>query len=450
MMTIGIMLLSSVFAFMFSNFYYQQKLKPENDAKNTKIALEIATYMESIEPSMIPQYLENIAAIGYQLMWVPHKNKREFFGDPFRDKNLPQVTEEKVLNGEIYHGMLHFPQETFVTGFFANELTNTIGVPIHIAGKNQALFLQPNIKLLFHEMHYLFTWILLLTVILSILFVLLSTKLLIQPIERLTEATKELSEGKFSINLAIERKDEIGKLAQHFTTMAKKLEKLDEMKSEFIENASHDIQTPLATMKGYIKLLQRNNLSCKERKKYLAILKREMKRLSNLTKQLLLLASIDRNDPPTIPQTFNISKQLKEIIFHYQWLLNERSIMVSYTLPEVIYEGNEALLYNVWENLFTNAIKYNKEGGTIDVKILENKKEINVQFQDSGRGLSEEEQQRIFERFYRIDRARSKNVEGTGLGLAIASAIVDLHKGFISIKSDRKKGSTFTVHLPKL
>src|SRR5699024_4135509 len=103
-------------------------------------------------------------------------------------------------------------------------------------------------------------------------------------------ATKELAAGNFSITLDISREDEIGELAQNFTTMARQLDKLDEMKNEFIENASHDIQTPLANIKGYTKLLETKDISVKEQEKYVTIIQQEINRLSSLTKQLLLLA----------------------------------------------------------------------------------------------------------------------------------------------------------------
>lgn len=434
---------------MFSNFYYQQKLKPYNDEKNTKIALDIANYVNHEQHIHLEHYLENISAVGYQIFLADKEGNKTFFGDPFRDKTLSNQTIELVLNGEVYHGIAQFPQETFVTGFFANELTNTIGVPLEHNNKQYALFIRPNIKLLFNEMHILFAWLLALTIVLSIIFVWISAKYLVNPISKLTRATKDLSEGNFSIELDINRKDEIGKLATSFTNMAQQLEKLDEMKSEFISNITHDIQSPLSNIKGYSHLLEKDTLSEEDKSHYISIINNEINRLSSLTKQLLLLASLDRGDDLLNKITYPLSDQLKEVIFNHQWAINEKRIMISYSMPDIDINGDPALLYNVWENLLTNAIKYNKENGSIDISIIKKEKEIEIRFQDSGIGLSQAVQKRIFDRFYREDSARTSTVEGTGLGLSIVSSIVKLHGGRIEADSEENVGSTFTVYLPK-
>jgi|SRR5690625_664421 len=448
--TITIMLISGFLAFMFSNFYYQQKLKPDNDEKNTKIALDIANYVKNAQNIHLENYLENISTVGYQIFLTDEAGNETYYGDPFRDKTLPSQTKSRVLNGEVYHGIAQFPQETFVTGFFANELTNTIGVPLEYNNKQYALFIRPNIKLLFNEMHFLFAWLLGLTITLSIIFVFISTKYLINPISKLTKATKSLSEGNFSIKLDIDREDEIGNLAQSFTNMAKQLEKLDEMKNEFIGNISHDIQSPLLNIKGYSNLLGTNTVSEKEKDHYVSIINKEINRLSNLTKQLLLLASLDRGEEFLKKENYLLSDQLEKIIYNHQWLIHEKGMMISYSLPDIRVYGDPSLLYNVWENLLTNAIKYNKENGSINISIRENEKNIEICFQDSGIGMSEKVQGRIFNRFYREDSARTRIVEGTGLGLSIALSIVQLHDGHLTVESKRNVGTTFMVYLPKM
>lgn len=447
--TIAIMLLSGVFAFLLSNFYYQQKLKPLNDEKNTKIALDMVSFIEEQDHIKLDSYLNNIADVGYRMVLVDDEGNEKYFGAAFRDKGLPNQIKDSVLNGTIYHGMAEFPQETFVTGFFANELENTIGVPLTYEGEQYALFIRPDIKLLFNEMHYLLAWLLLFTIILSIVLVLISTKYLVHPLSKITKATERLSKGNFDIKLEIERDDEIGQLAKSFTHMAKQLEALDDMKNEFISNISHDIKSPLSNIKGYVQLLENEALDKTEKEKYMTIIHQEISRLSNLTKQLLLLASLDRQEQLLKKEKFLVSDQLKEIIRSHQWSLEEKGLMVSYTLPEktMIY-GDPSMLYNVWENLFTNAIKYNEESGSIDVTVVEHDKSIEVRFEDTGIGLDEHIKDRIFDRFFREDSSRNRKIEGTGLGLAIVSRIVELHDGDIQIKSVYGKGTTISVYLP--
>ncbi|MBX9974795.1 HAMP domain-containing sensor histidine kinase [Cytobacillus firmus] len=446
--TIGIMIISSVFAFLISNTYYQQKLKPYNDHKITRFAESIAAFADEHPTINLNDYLDNISSVGYQIYLVDGRGDESFFGAPFRDQGLSVSTQEHVLNGNIYHGILHFPHRTFVTGFFANELKNTIGVPLTHDGKKYALFIRPDLKLLFNEMHLLFGWMLALTIILSIVMVIFSTKYLVKPISKLTKATKSLSKGEFNVNLDITRHDELGELSQNFLKMARKLEQMDEMRKEFISNISHDIQSPLSNIKGYTNLMGKESIKQEERVHYVSIINGEIRRLSTLTKQLLLLASLDRNDDILKKKAFNVGQQIHELVKNYQWRINEKGIMLSHSLPDTEIIGDPSLLNTVWDNLLANAIKYNKPDGSIDISIEEKGESIFVTIEDTGIGLTNSEIDRIFDRFYRADTARTRTIEGTGLGLSIVWTIVNLHGGHVHVNSKGKEGTAFTIELP--
>jgi signal transduction histidine kinase len=446
--TTGMMLISFIFAFLISNAYYHQIVKPLNDEKNTKVALNIATFAKEYSNANLGDYLENISTVGYQLYLIDSFGNEKFFGEPFRDKSLPRTAKEQVLKGGIFHGILHYPRETFVTGFFANELRNSIGVPLEHNGKEYALFIRPDIKFLFKEMQVLFGWILLLAIALTIVMVLINTRYLIKPITTLTKATKSLATGNYNVELDSNRDDELGQLSHSFLQMARKLEQMDDMRKEFISNISHDIQSPLSNIKGYTNLLDHDSLSKKDRTQYVTIINGEIKRLSSLTKQLLLLASLDRNEDVMNKSVFNISEQIKSLIRNYQWAISEKGLMLSYSLPDVEIMGDPSLLETVWDNLLSNAIKYNKPSGSIEIWIEERGKSVLVTFADTGIGMSDSELDRIFERFYRADIARTRTVEGTGLGLSIVETIVELHSGRINVKSKEKEGSTFIIELP--
>ncbi|WP_053435359.1 sensor histidine kinase [Sporosarcina globispora] len=122
--------------------------------------------------------------------------------------------------------------------------------------------------------------------------------------------------------------------------------------------------------------------------------------------------------------------------------------MLGYSLPDVEITGDPSLLNTVWYNLLSNAIKYNKSNGSIEISIEEKEKSVLVTFEDTGIGLNHKEKERIFDRFYRVDTARSRTVEGTGLGLSIVAAIVKLHGGQIHVYSTEEEGTIFVVELP--
>lgn len=446
--TIGIMLFSGIISFLISNTYYQHKLKPQNDQKITNFAQSIASFAEEHPYIELRDYLQNVSSLGYQMYLVDESGEGTFFGAAFRDESISITVKEEVLDGNVYHGILHFSGETFVTGFFANELRNTIGIPITHNGNNYALFIRPDIKLLFNEMHLLFAWLLLFTIVLSTIMVVISTKYLVKPISKLTKATKSLSEGKFNVELDVASNDELGELSNSFLTMATKLEQMDDVRKEFISNISHDIQSPLSNIKGYINLLENESITSKDRAHYVSIINDEIKRLSTLTKQLLLLASLDRNEDILKRKTFNVSEQLKELVRNYQWLMSEKDIMLSYSLLDVEINGDPSLLHTVWDNLLTNAIKYNKQNGTIEITMEKSEDSIEVTFADTGIGMDLKEKERIFDRFYRADAARTRTIEGTGLGLSIVWTIVHLHNGDVQVTSTEGEGSTFIVKLP--
>lgn len=445
--TISIMMISSILAFMVTNFYYQQKLKPENDEKNTDIALEMAQFVEKSTES-IDHYFTHIADVGYQLYVVSETGEEAFYGAPFREENLRERDIESVLSGDIFHGMATFPQETFVTGFFANELMNTIGVSFEKDGKTYALFMRPNIKLLFNEIHILLAWLLVATILISIVFVLISARFLAKPIEQLDRAAKEIADGNFSIDLDIDRKDELGELANSFIYMVHQLEKVDEMKSEFIGNVSHDIQTPLANIKGYTDLLQKKHISTKEKETYALIIHEEIMRLSALTKQLLLLASIDSKEAQIKRAYFSLDEQIRSVVRRNMWQMEEKGIMVSLDIQSMTVYGDENLLYNVWENLLSNAIKYNKEHGMIEVSATATESLLAITWKDTGIGMTDKVRTQIFSRFYREDTSRTRHIAGTGLGLSIVESIVLLHGGRIVIESEENEGTTIQVILP--
>lgn len=446
--TIGMMLISFILAFIISNSYYQQKLKPVNDQKNTQVALDIANFAEAHPEINLTEYLESLAATGYQFCLVDEDGNRTFFGEPFREQTLHVSSEKKVLEGEVFHGILQFPQETFVTGFFANELKNTIGVPLNHNGNRFALFVRPDIKFLFNEMHVLFGWIVGLTILISVVMVLIYTRYLVKPISDLTKATKSLENSDFNVALDINRHDELGELSNSFLQMARKLEQIDDIRKEFISNISHDIQSPLSNIKGYANLLEKESLTNEEKNQYVSIINDEIKRLSSLTKQLLLLASLDRNEDIVKKQPFNLGQQIKDLIRHYQWSVGEKGIMLGYELPDIEIIGDPSLLNTVWDNLLSNAIKYNKSDGSIEISAEEKGQLVIVTFEDTGIGMNSKEVDRIFDRFYRADKSRTRSVEGTGLGLSIVKTIVNLHGGSITVTSNENVGTKFSVELP--
>ncbi|WP_203249034.1 sensor histidine kinase [Sporosarcina beigongshangi] len=449
-MTAAIMVISGLIAFLAVNTYYHQYLKGQNDEKNMTIAKSVASFIQSNEGLDLGDYLTTQSAVGYKLYVVNERREVMQYGEPFRVENLAEKAIDQVLNGDVYHGMRDLPSETFVTGFFSNESANTVGVPFDYKGQAYALFLRPDIKMLFTEVHYILGGMVLVMAGISLLSMLLVAKKLIDPITALTAATRKVGEEQFTGTLSIHRRDEIGQLANSFQQMTEKLSENDRIRKEFISDVSHDFQSPLLNIKGYAQLLLDDQLSEESRKSYASVIQSETERLSSLTKQLLLLTSLDQLSSPLEMKTFALDEQLRETVRKYRWLLEEKEMSLSMDIDEVRYTGDPAFLEKVWENLVLNALKYTELGGAVDILLTEGDNDITVTIRDTGIGISEESIQRIFDRFYRADDSRTQETGGTGLGLSIVQQVVKLHGGTVDVVSRIGEGTSFTVRLPKL
>ncbi|WP_455661494.1 sensor histidine kinase [Pradoshia sp.] len=448
--TLFILLSSMVVAFLLANLVYFTFTKEKVDGENVMIAEEIVSSMDEQahgSEKAAESYLETIAKLGYQIVLVNENGNRTPFGEAFTDTSLSDEAVQTVLNGEVYHGMRTFSDRFLMMSHFSNKLENTVGVPFKMDGGSYGLFLRPTNKMLFSDMHMVIAGFVAAIAIVSILGVVLMTRKLIRPITQLTEATKAVANENYDYELSISREDELGQLAQSFHTMQRQLSQNDEARKTFINNVSHDFQSPLMNIQGYAELLQSGHFNQEDYKEYASIIDREARHLSSLTNQLLLLTSLDQASYSLKRRKVCINQQLREVIRKTQWLLEEKGIELSYQLEECYTAADEELLLNVWENLLSNAIKYTNEGGRIQIMCRANQGFVEVLIKDTGIGISKENMEKIFDRFYRVDEARKKK-DGTGLGLSIVKEIIELHEGKIELESSIGEGSTFKVTLP--
>jgi len=448
--TIAIMVISSFIAFVLSNLYYQYNLKPFNDQKVTAMANDIGNFYDSHPEIDIHEYLHHLGQLGYQFYLVNEQGKEWLYGGIFREQDLPLETVKQVLDGSVYHGIAEFPSGLFITGFFDNVLSNSIGIPLQVDGTPHALFIRPDITVQFGEMRIFFSIIMVIAILLSILLVGIITRFIVKPIVKLTEATQSVAQGQYNIELNVSRRDELGQLADRFSQMAKSLAQLEQMRQEFVSNVSHEIQSPLASIQGFSQTLQTKRLSEEQQQHYLSIIEAESRRMSQLSKQLLMLASLDKEENILEKTTFDVAEQIKQVLFHTEWSWRSKDLTIDMSLPSTYIYGDQQLLHQVWTNLITNSIKYTLAGGVISLRITEQNKHCRIEVSDSGIGIAQEHLPHIFNRFYRVDEARDRSEGSSGLGLSITQKIVELHGGRIHVTSEPGMGTTFTVTLPTI
>jgi signal transduction histidine kinase len=264
---------------------------------------------------------------------------------------------------------------------------------------------------------------------------------------------EKLSKGDYKINLK-ESNSEFGKLAKSFNKMSKELEKRNNdliesanNKQLFIDNLSHEMNTPLTSIQGYAELLQKANLTEEQKDKYLTYIQSESKRISDMYKKLLLLSYKKNADLDF--KNVNISNVFSEIYKSQKNRLDSKNIdLIINNQLENIY-GDETLIIMCVSNLVKNAINVSDVNSKIIINALKINDKKYIQVVDYGPGISKENIAKITEPFYRVDKVRSRKNGGAGLGLSICKSIMELHKGDLKIESDIGKGSIFILEFPK-
>jgi len=230
------------------------------------------------------------------------------------------------------------------------------------------------------------------------------------------------------------------------------LARLEEVRRDFVANASHELRTPLAAIRGFAEtLLESPTLTDAERRSYLEIIDRHAQRLAHIVHDLLELSTVERGRLRLEPVEVDVGQLIDSLIRDTRPRLRERRLEIGYSAQgKALAFADPRALEQVLINLLDNAMKYTEPGGRIELIVEEAGPKLRVRVRDTGIGIPEEDLGRIFERFYRVDKARSRALGGTGLGLAIVKHLVQSLGGEISVASRLGEGSTFTFTLPRV
>jgi signal transduction histidine kinase len=262
------------------------------------------------------------------------------------------------------------------------------------------------------------------------------------------EALERIARGDFSVFIRVEKNNPFSGIAESVNKMARELGTMENLRQNFISNVSHEIQSPLTSIRGFAALLKNEELTAELKAHYIDVIETEAKRLSTLSDNLMRLSMLESNAQPLTFTFFSLDKQLKNavLMLEPQWMA--KNLEVSLSLEKIACSGDEGLLSQVWVNLLHNAIKFTPDAGRISVELAYEEGGIVCRISDTGAGISEEDRMHIFERFFKADKARDRALGGSGLGLSLVKKIVELHGGTVAAQSDPGKGSTFIVTLP--
>lgn len=274
------------------------------------------------------------------------------------------------------------------------------------------------------------------------------TRWFIDPIKKVGEAMYKIAGGDFSCRLQTRSNSkEIREIYSGFNMMANELQSTEIIQSDFVTNVSHEFKTPISAIEGYSMLLQGDDNLTDEQKEYIDKIIFNTKRLSTLTGSILLLSRLDNQSIISNRSLFDLDEQIRKAILALENAWEKKNIDFDIDLDETDYLGNEALMYHIWDNLISNAIKFTPSGSTVRIRLSNLSEHIVFTVSDMGPGISDEESRHIFDKFYQADSSHRQ--EGNGLGLALAKKIVELEGGEISVSNNDDAGCTFKVVLKK-
>ncbi|MDW7675573.1 MAG: HAMP domain-containing sensor histidine kinase, partial [Bacillota bacterium] len=270
-----------------------------------------------------------------------------------------------------------------------------------------------------------------------------------RPVNKLTQGVQEMTAGNYGAQVNIDSKDEFAALAFAFNEMSNKIAAEDQIRRQFVANASHELKSPLASMKALVEASLNGSLAEEEAKEVLGDINQEVDRLNKLVGDLLLLSRIENNKQEIRIQEVSVGELMYQLTHKLEPLARQKAISLKLVSDKELYWAMDGeMIFRAVFNLLDNAIKYSLPNTKIELGYESKGQKLSLWVEDQGIGINESDLKRIFERFYRQDKARSRETGGAGIGLAIVSEIVTLHGGQVTVKSEVGVGSKFNILLP--
>ncbi len=266
--------------------------------------------------------------------------------------------------------------------------------------------------------------------------------------QNICKAAQKVAAGDFSVRLDVykdkKRKNEIDILKEDFNTMVTELASIEKLKDNFVADVSHEIKTPLSIIQGYADLLQTKGISAEQRSEYIKLISEQINKLTNLVTNILKLNKIETKEI-VCREKYSLDEQMRFCILALEDIIAEKDIEIEANLDEVEINSDPVLLELVWNNLFSNAVKFTDNGGKITLSLTNQGNVVIATIKDTGCGMSEETRKHIFDKFYQGDTSHSQ--EGNGLGLALVDRVVTMLEGEILVSSTVGQGSEFKIIL---
>jgi signal transduction histidine kinase len=434
-----------------TSYYAQKKNALINEGANLSKIISDDIQNKSTQDKLAYE-LDPIDRVLNARIWVIDKYGYVIFstGTEIEDLIGKQLSSSEIT--EINNGTIVHREGNFMERFTSPVLT--VGVPIVVNGQVMGgVFLHSPLSELTNMLSrvYLVIWMCAFFAIFISAFIIyyFSDRILIKPLERINSTAKAISKGEFDKRVNITSDDEIGDLAVSFNYMADSLTNLEDMRKSFIANISHELRSPMTSINGFIVGMIDGTIPQEKWNYYLSVVSSEIKRLIRLINDLLDLARLESGEFSIKIGTFDINELIRERIIKFEDKINKKNINVDVILfdDKMKVRGDRDRVDQVITNLLDNAIKFVPDGGYIRIKTSLKSNKLLVGVLNNGPGIPKEEIKYIWDRFHKVDKARSKG-GGTGLGLSIARQIMNQHNETIWVESSENSTEfTFTLSI---
>ena len=283
------------------------------------------------------------------------------------------------------------------------------------------------------------------SIIIGLILALLLGKIIFKPINTIVDGMTKLSEGDYSTRIDLGKYDGMKKLTNSFNSLAMELESTEILHTDFVNDFSHEIKTPLVSLCGLISLMKSESFPEEKRKEYLSVMEEEANRLTHMTSSALYLSKLETQGILTNKKSFNVSEQIRNSVLLLERKWSKKNVEPNLEFGEYTIYANEDMLKQVWVNLIDNAIKFSDENKELIISAEKAADKLIVKIENYGPEIPEGDRDSIFNKFYQCDKSRS--TEGNGIGLSIVKHIVTLHSGEITVSCQNGK-TAFTVTLP--
>lgn len=429
----------------FDNFINLQR-----EENISELAEVLSENLEGSDFAGVQNLIDNFSRTNRIPIWVEN-NQGEIIYFPAQNNQMNQMMRRMGMNSNTHMNEMRQKPEDLPGETMSREVYVAEENVLTLYWKAMSAENQLDSELYDYFRSNIYRAIIFSALIVILLIIILSfilSKKITEPLIKLKNAALDVASGNYQQNIKSKGDDELTELIKAFNLMSKKLNKLEKIRKESTSDLAHELRTPLTTIKGYLEAIEDGKIKADQDS--IREMQEETERMANLIEKLNEFADAQNKLFNLKEEKINLSPIIKKIIKQQENALNEKDISLSLKLNRELYiKGDQDSLFQIFNNIIENAIKYNVEQGKIEIEALEDEDTIKVFIKDTGIGISSNDLPFIFERFYRADKSRNSKNQGTGIGLAVVKELIEANQGEIDVESD-SNGTIFKLIFKRL